>query len=636
MAERAPVSGDVIGHYRILGVMGDGGLGRLYVAEQHGIQGVSKTVALKHIRPELTRSPDFRALFFDAASIAPRFEHPNVVTIHEMAEVGGSYFFSTEYLPGENIAAILKACGNIANLPTDIAASVVKQATNAVQSLHDLRRAAAQPVGLGHVDPSNVFVTYHGTVKVLGIGLRPLQVVNAAAASGAHRVGSTGFASAYVAPEQLAGSADARADVFSLGALLWTCLTGQSPELAHGDGEVGASASAQRWVAPSSLRADVPEALDVITLRALSPDPSERFQSARALSDALDQYLLRRGSRPTPKQLRRWMEQLFDAERASLQMQLAQGRDVEVALSLLGNLQPASGASNVAHSRVSLRPRELWSTSQAMFSRLERGSIAPSRSLEGRGSASHERLSVGSLLPHHVPSSFTGGPTFAPAMPTTSIATPAIAIATPATVPPATLASATAESARPPRTWMVALLIASCAVIAVGTALMLSSSERSPVSDASRDTPLADRSGRIDVRSTPEGAAVFVDGEPTGLRTPAVLKGLADGRKLMLRVDKAGFASQEREVQVVAGAVEARAFELLASDGLVRFAGAPADARIYIDEKAVTVEEGEPVSLSAGQHQLRVETPSSLIFSGTVVVVAGEQTIRVDGVEATP
>lgn len=242
--------------------------------------------------------------------------------------------------------------------------------------------------------------------------------------------------------------------------------------------------------------------------------------------------------------------------------------------------------------------------------------MIPPRSFgAGPGSAPHERLSVSSMLPRQLPSTSTGAPSL------------------PASGQPST----TAPRAAPARTWLVALLMATCAIIALGTAAILSSSnESSPFRAAPRGSQLPDPGGRVEVRSTPEGAAIFIDGEPTGLRTPAVLKGLADGRSLQLRVDKAGFASQNREIQIVGGSSQAHSFELLASDGLVHIAGAPADARIYIDEKPVAVDDGEPVSLSVGQHTLRVETPSSLIFSGTVAIVAGEQTIRVDDVEATP
>jgi serine/threonine protein kinase len=611
--EQKPGIGDAIGHYRIIGVAGDGRLGRLYVAEQRGIRDVSKIVALRRLCPELVQSPDFRARFFDVASFAPSFAHPNVITIYEMVEVEGNYFISMEYLPGEKLSSIITKGNPRSFLPPDMAAYVVKQAANGVQYLRDLRAASARPVGFGGdgLDPSSLFVTHHGTVKLFGAGLRPIRVANGPTASKGHALDSSSHAGASLAPDAMESVADPQTDVFTLGVVLWRCLTGHSFELPPGGGALETAVLSQRQLAPSSLRADVPEALDAIAMRALSRDPVERFPSARALSEALDRYLVRRDSRPTPKHVRRWMEQVLDAERESLQMQIAQGRDVENALSLLGNSQLADSAFSVARPVVTPRPRQLWSTGHYIFSRLERASIAPPRSFEpGAGSAPHEHSRISSILPRHMPVAPTGAPTW----PTARLAM---------TPPPA----------RGARAWMVGTMMALCAVIALGTAVILSSSnESSPLRVASQDPQSADRSGRLDVRSSPEGAAVFVDGEPTGLYTPVVLKGLADGRKLLLRVEKAGFASQARQIEIVGGSVKTHAFLLLASDGFVHFAGAPGDARIYVDEVALA-ENDSPVNLSVGPHAVRVETEGSLIFSGTVVIVAGEQTIRVDGAQ---
>src|SRR5690606_3304284 len=124
--------------------------------------------------------------------------------------------------------------------------------------------------------------------------------------------------------------------------------------------------------------------------------------------------------------------------------------------------------------------------------------------------------------------------------------------------------------------------------------------------------------GRLDVQSTPEGALVFVDGEPTGLRTPVVLRGLPVDRTLRLRVEKPGFASKEQDVELSAGTVATYTFELVASDGFVRFSGAPENARIYVDDVALGGEPGAPVRLSLGRHVVRVETRDALVFSGAV------------------
>src|SRR4051812_23663574 len=99
--------GEVFGRYRLRRVLGQGGMGRLYVAEQIGIEGFSKIVALKVILPHLADSTHFRSMFLNEGRVAARLEHPNIVATHELGEVDGKYFISMEYLSGEDLSAVL-------------------------------------------------------------------------------------------------------------------------------------------------------------------------------------------------------------------------------------------------------------------------------------------------------------------------------------------------------------------------------------------------------------------------------------------------------------------------------------------------------------------------------------------------
>lgn len=601
LADRTLTVGDLVSHYRLIGMVGGGSLGRLYVAEQRKIRDVSNTVALRCVYPELARQPGFHSCFTAAASFAPRLEHPNILSIHEMNVAEGRYFFSMEYLPGESVASILTRCNTGSPVPSDIAVAIVKQAANAAEYVHTVAAPAASRTKLGHgeLSPSTLFVTYHGTVRWLVTGLHEVHEVGPAA-SGEHAVnGSTAFR----APEQNDGMADARSDVFSLGALLWTFLTGHRPQLPHAVGELD-SAALGRGVPPSSIQPQVPEALDAIVMRALSPEPRQRYQSARELSEALDRYLLQRDGRPTHKHIRRWMEQLFDAERAALQLQIARGRDVAAALAALAAQH--GGGSAPAPPRSSRLARELWSTRHSMFSRAERVSLEPAP-----GSFSYESLPVSERDLGEAPATYR------------------------AVSPQPLMASSSRAVTEPParqRPWLIGAVLAGCASLSVAAAMLLSSADhRSPL----REAPSVEHRGQLEVSSKPAGAAVFIDGEPTGLRTPAVLKGFASGRSLRVRVEKPGYGTQEREVEIAAGSAVTQAFDLVASAGLVHFAGVPAGARLFIDNARADLD-GKPLSLSVGQHAVRVETQTSLVFSGTVVVVAGEQTIRVDDPAVTP
>ena len=395
--EQAPLLGETVGPYRILGALGDGRLGQLYVARQSGIRGVPTVVALRHVRPELAGSARFRDGFREAVRVATRCEHPNLVSVFEES-ADERCFLSMEYLPGENVESILLRCSNGEAMPADIAAYVVKQAAAGLQCWRDVHEALPRSgdVPDAEVHPSDVFVTHHGTVKWLAGGLRALaDEVPASDADGwsageLSRSGGNARGGATVD----AGDAQRHGDVSSLGRLLWMCLVGKRR-----------SASAVTFDAPASVAqlgswpAGVPEALANVVRRALSLDAPARFESPAQLADELDRYLLQREPRPTPTHLRRWLERLFGADRALLQMRVARGRDVQAALSHLGAALPPGGPAQSLRAFSSPRPRELWLTRHATFSQVARASIAPPRSFDRAVWSAPEGFSRVSVLP---------------------------------------------------------------------------------------------------------------------------------------------------------------------------------------------------------------------------------------------
>src|SRR5687767_12424174 len=118
----------LLGRYRLRGVLGQGGMGRLYVAEQKGIEGFTKIVAVKQILPHLADSPHFRKMFLTEARVAARLEHPNIVVTYELGEVDGVYFMDMEYLPGEDLRAVIPRCRGGTPVPIEIAMSFEHQA----------------------------------------------------------------------------------------------------------------------------------------------------------------------------------------------------------------------------------------------------------------------------------------------------------------------------------------------------------------------------------------------------------------------------------------------------------------------------------------------------------------------------
>jgi serine/threonine protein kinase len=351
----------LFGRYRIRGLLGEGGLGRYYLAEQTGIEGFTKIVTLKRILPHLADSAAFRALFLNEARVAARLEHPNVVATYEFGEVEGSYFTAMEYLPGEDLAAILARCETPNPMPVEIAAFLAQQCAHALEYAHELADRKARG-GLVHrdVSPARIFVTYHGTVKLLDFGVvkRP---------GGAGHLRTAAHQYAYCAPEQLGGEhVDQRADIFSLGIVLWECLSGHRLFDNPTDGGTIDAVRSQIIAPPSLLRPEIPIALDEISLRCLTRERDHRYQSAHELSEALDGFLAEERRRPSSNTVGQWLESLFGVQRATLQKNIAQGSEVESALAALSVSEvrrPLSPEPSGSSRRpLAVKPRPLWST----------------------------------------------------------------------------------------------------------------------------------------------------------------------------------------------------------------------------------------------------------------------------------
>jgi eukaryotic-like serine/threonine-protein kinase len=578
------------GRYRIRGVLGEGGMGRLYVAEQTGIEGFAKIVALKCILPHLADSLPFRNLFLNEARIAARLEHPNIVATYELGEVDGTYFMALEYLPGEDLAAVMARCRPPGGMPIEVAALLVQQSANGLHYAHQMHDGEGRAACLVHrdVNPSNIFITYHGMVKLLDFG-----VVKAASTRTSPGIFKGKYA--YSAPEQLKGeSVDHRTDVFSLGIVLWECLTGRRLFDSPTDAGTIDAVRSLVIVPPGQIRSDVPGDLGAITMRALVRDRDGRYQSAHDLSEALDHFLGDQRLRPTSNSLGQWLRALFGNERAALKRAIAQGNDVEGALARLSEVDkaeasPAGTAPPAVRSLTAVRPRPLWSTSA------ERGTTAGPR-----------RVAVTGL---------EGKAAAPPAGRVVSVVDASPAPAAPALAP---RAGPGGRSGRPRRwTLIVAAAVVLAAVVPLGLLL----------SRPARQVEAPSAFGGIAVESEPPGAHILVDGDPSGFVTPAVLRHLPVGRTVQIGLDRGGYGLATRRIEVLPGEPRRELFRLTASSGSVRLDGVPRGATVYVDD--ALVDAAHPLALPLGIHRLRVEGSEDVVFSATIDVRGGEQTVRV-------
>jgi serine/threonine protein kinase len=531
---------ETFGRYELLGLLGQGGMGRLYVAERRGIQGFVKVVALKQILPHLAESASLREMFLNEARVAAKLQHPNIVATYELGEVDGQYFISMEYLPGEDFATIGARCQGDRRVPVEVAAALAQQAATGLHHAHEARDEQGRFLGLVHrdVNPRNLFLTYHGVVKVLDFG-----VVRGAEGRGT-APGAFKGKYGYCAPEQLEGGAvDRRTDVFCLGIVLWECLTGARLFEASTDAATIDAVRSGAVAPPSLLRPEIPPALDEIVLRALAREPERRFQSAHDLSEALDAFLLERDMRPTSKSVGRWLESMFGADRASLKKAISHGASVEEALDRLATLEAAV---------------------------TERGM--------------------------------------------TTLGAAAGAARTP---PPGSHAGATRGRAFGP----IAMVGAAAAL---GIVALLVARRPLPGDGAAQPAHEARATVSLVVKSDPPGAHIFVDGSPSGFKTPATLAGLTVGERVTLRLDKEGYEPVTKHLELTAGEASL-SLTLRSARGTLRLEGAPRRATIFLDDLAVGG--AGPITAAAGEHRLRVEVDQAVLVSKTVEVRAQAETV---------
>ena len=276
-------AGTTLGPYRILSPLGTGGMGEVYRA--HDLR-LGRDVAIKVILAGLARDPERVRRFEQEARAAGALSHPNVCAIHDIGTHDGVPFVVMELLEGETLRARLDA-GPV---------PVRKAIDYVVQAAHGL--AAAHEKGIVHRDlkPENLFLTKDGRVKVLDFGLAKLtrpellapagetSAANAATGSGAI-LGTVG----YMSPEQVRGeAADARSDLFALGAILHELLAGRRAFQGASQVETLHAILNEEPAPPAAGGRDLPPALESIVRHCLEKRPEERFQSARDLAFHLE------------------------------------------------------------------------------------------------------------------------------------------------------------------------------------------------------------------------------------------------------------------------------------------------------------------------------------------------------------
>ncbi len=271
--EELPPGTTLAGKYKILEILGRGGMGIVYKAEDTKLK---RYVALKFLPPELVQDEKARERFVLEARSAAALSHPNICTIHEINEEEERSFISMEYIKGQSLKDRIKQ----GPLDTDAALKI------AIQMAEGLEEAHKKGIVHRDIKSANIMLTEKGQAKVMDFGLAKVK-----GGTLLTRAGTTLGTVAYMSPEQARGEeVDFRSDIWSLGVVMYEMLSGQLPFLGERESSVLYSVVHEDPKPLKDIKRDLPQELQQIIARALKKKPESRYSSAEEMQNDLKKY----------------------------------------------------------------------------------------------------------------------------------------------------------------------------------------------------------------------------------------------------------------------------------------------------------------------------------------------------------
>ena len=270
--ERSPGT-FLAGKYKIVEVVGRGGMGIVYKAEDTKLK---RNIALKFLPPELIRDPESRERFVLEARAAAALSHPNICTIHEICEEEGDSFIAMEYIEGQSLKARMKK----APLGVEEAVDIAVQVAEGLEEAHKK--------GIIHRDikSANIMVTDKGQAKIMDFGLAKVK-----GGTLLTREGTTLGTVSYMSPEQARGEeVDHRSDIWSLGVVLYEMLSGKLPFMGDREASILYSVVHEEPKPLKAIKPDIPVELQQIIARALKKKPESRYSSVTEMLNDLKNY----------------------------------------------------------------------------------------------------------------------------------------------------------------------------------------------------------------------------------------------------------------------------------------------------------------------------------------------------------
>ena len=475
----------VLGKYAPFARLGHGGMADVFLAIARGPVGFNKLAVVKRLR-----NPDDAArleMFLDEARLSARVRHPNIVNTYEVGEAKGQYFIAMEYLEGQPLQAVITTlAGKGRPLDETLAAFVAMQAAKGLHYAHELTDFDGTPLQVVHrdVSPHNLFLTYRGEVKLLDFG-----IAKAALNSTHTETGMLKGKVRYMAPEQIGErGVDRRADVFSLGIVLWEMLAGRP--LYRGDvTSILTRITTDHAPSIRTARADVSAELERIVAKALQRDLEARYATADAMRADLE-AILRGKQDAADTTLAGTLNEAFAETRDAVRARIK---------AFIAEVPPTSGSTSAPNLAQAAELLPVLFSGEASVS--GSGSGSDRRSAGGRAATGGSTNNV--MLQSAPP----------PSEPTSGV---------------------TAARKRTPWGWIA---LAGAAIVAVAGFAVLGkpASPAAPVSSAA-PVAAAPSTTPVHVESVPAGALVEWNGQPLA-RTPADVQLLPGAQTLTISRD---------------------------------------------------------------------------------------------------
>ncbi len=281
----------LLGRYRVMRLLGEGGMGTVHLARVEGAEGFTRPVVVKRMKRDIRDSEEGNRLFIREAKILSKLQHPGIVGISDFGVEDGAHIMVLEYVHGYTLSPWLDYRHNKGVLlPVDVCLYIVRRILDALHYAHHFDTEEGQEIEIVHRDisPDNVLLSNKGYVHLLDFGIASMR-----GPQGGGTTKSAGFRGklCYAAPETVKGEpATPRSDQYSAAVLLLELLTGLTPFESDSVAETFQRMVNEMPDAPSKSRDDIPEGLDEALARALSKEPDARFDSAFAFSKELRRF----------------------------------------------------------------------------------------------------------------------------------------------------------------------------------------------------------------------------------------------------------------------------------------------------------------------------------------------------------